>query len=211
MTQDEIVQKIEDIYISKSKDGKPTGKNFITHLIRAYFPVGKIQKVWESPNKNLKCAITGYGLCTIDDAFTALHGEGMDAKLVEHLSSWAKGNDVTEHPLKTELKGKVIAYTGQKTDTVMCLESVQAFIVWTQNKILSGDKHLSWVMGDMKRKEVIKTIKEKLPNKEDQEKIAVLEKISKKPQRATMSLGDLTVLQQLKEKLKVQEENGEKK
>ena len=29
----------------KNKEGKPTGKSFITHLIRSYFPLGKCQRV----------------------------------------------------------------------------------------------------------------------------------------------------------------------
>lgn len=206
MSQDNIIKKIEEIYQSKNKEGKPTGKGFMTHLIRAYFPIDKIHKIWDSPKSNLKCAITGYGVCTIEDAFKALHSEGMDKKLMDHLKSMFKEEGPGVHPLKSELKGKVIGYTGEKTDTVMCLEAVQAFVVWLQNKILSGDTHIQWLMSDMRKSATINSIRERLPDEEDQKKIDRLEKLAKKPQRATMSLGDLATLKELQEKLKLQEE-----
>lgn len=212
MTKEDIINKIEEIYSSKNKEGKPSGKNFITHIIRAYTPIGKIQKIWDSPSKNLKCVITGHGVCTIEDAFQALHSEGMDVKLMEHLKACAKGEaGIVQSPFMEQLKGKVIGYTGQKTDTVMCLDAVEAFIAWLQHKILTGDKHVSWVVGDMRRKEVIEVVRKKLPSQEDKKKIDTLEKISKHPKRATMSLGDMTALQELKQKLKNQEKNEEPK
>jgi len=208
MTKEDIINKIEEIYNSKNKEGKSTGKNFITHIIRAYTPVGKIQKIWDSSSKNLKCAITGHGVCTIEDAFQALHSEGMDKKMIEHLKAWGRGEaGIAESPFVKQLEGKVIGYTGQKTDTVMCLDAVEAFIAWLQHKILIGDKHISWVVGDMRKKEFIKVVREKLPAQEDQQRIDILEKASKHPKRATMSLGDMSALQELQQKLKNQEKN----
>ena len=206
MSQDNIIEKIEEIYQSKNKEGKSSGKGFMTHLIRAYFPVDKVHKVWDSPKKNLKCAITGYGVCTIEDAINALYSDGMNEKMMKHMQGMFRG-DSGVSPMWAELKGKVIGYTGEKTDTVMCLEAVQAFIVWLQNKILSGDSHINWLISDMRKTATINAIRTKLPDAEDQEKIDRLEKIAKKPQRATMSLGDMSALQELQVKLKLQEEN----
>lgn len=207
MSQDNIIKKIEEIYQSKNKEGKATGKGFMTHLIRSYFPVDKIHKVWDSPKKNLKCAITGYGVCTIEDAINALYSDGMNEKMLAHMQGMFRGESGVS-PMWEELKGKVIGYTGEKTDTVMCLEAVQAFIVWLQNKILMGDKHINWLVSDMRKSATINAIRERLPEAEDQAKIDRIEKIAKKPQRATMSLGDLAALKELQEKLKLQEENN---
>lgn len=206
--RDEIITKIEEIYQSKNKEGKATGKSFITHLVRAYFPVNKIGKIWDSPKNNLKCAITGYNVCTIEDAFKALHSDGMDKKMLDHMKAWGKGEAIEESPMKAELKGKVIGYTGQNTDTVLCLDAVQAFIVWVQNKILHGDNHISWILNDMRKSQQISLIRTKLPDPEDQKRIDILEKASKHPKRATMSLGDMSALQVLQAKLKAQEENA---
>lgn len=206
-THNKIFDKIEEIYQRKSKDGKSTGKNFITHLIRAYLPVNKIHKLWDSKNKKIKCAITGHGLCTIDDAFKALNSEGMDEKLMQYLKSSFNGFE-QEHPLKKELKGRVLAYSGKDTDTALCLDAVQAFVDWVQTKMLQGDKHINWVVSDMRRKEMVSEVRKKLPNAEDQAKIDKLEKISKHPKRATTSLGDLAALKELQEKLKLQEDGA---
>ena len=203
---DSIEQKIEEIYQRKDKDGKPTGKGFITHLIRSYFPIDKVHKVFDSPNKDLKCAITGEKLCTIEDAFAALYSNGMDKKIIENLQASLRGEPAIS-PIKEQLKGKILAFTGKDTTTMLCLEAVQAFIQWYQNKVLTGDKHVVWVFNDMKRKSVISVIREKLPESEDQKNIDHLEKMAKKPKKASMSLGDLSVLQQLQAKLK-QQENG---
>jgi len=208
MSRDNILKKIEEIYVSKNKEGKATGKGFISHLVKAYMPIDKIQKIWDSPNKNLKCAITGYGVCTIEDAFQALHSDGMDKKMIDHLKAWGKGEaGIAESPFMAELKGKVIGYTGQNTDTVMTLDAVQAFIAWIQNKILHGDTHINWLISDMRKTATINAIRTKLPAAEDQIKIDRLEKLAKKPKRATMSLGDMTALQELQAKLKLQEES----
>jgi hypothetical protein len=201
---DEIFAKIEEIYNRKDENGKPTGRGFITHLIRAYTPIDKITKVWDSPKKDLKCVITGFDVCTIEDAFAALHSEGMDKKLIEHLQATMKGEPAVS-PMKEQLKGKVLAYTGKDTTTVMCLDAVQVFIAWIQNKTLQGDKHMNWLIHDMRRKNTIQAIREKLPNPEDQKKINRVEQFTKKPKGATMSLGDLTILQELQTKLKAQE------
>lgn len=204
MTQDDIFKKIEEIYNTKNKEGKPTGRNFITHLLRAYFPVDKSKKIWDSPKKNLKCAITGHGLCTIVDALTALHSEGMDKKMIEHMKAWANG-EVKENPMRTELQGKILGWSGKDTDTALCEEAIQGLFNWYATKILNGDKHINWVIKDMQRQQVFTEVRKKLPDVEDQKKIDRMEKISKKPQRATMSLGDLGILNELHDKLKQQE------
>jgi len=59
MTQEQLTQKIRDIYSSEK------GRGFITHLLRAFFPINKVQYVMfdhENDNgkpKTMKCCITG--------------------------------------------------------------------------------------------------------------------------------------------------------
>lgn len=73
--QNEIVLKIEEIYQSKNKEGKETGKGFITHLLRSYFPMGKAQRVMDIPEKPMKCAITGQKLFAIGELWNEMHTE----------------------------------------------------------------------------------------------------------------------------------------
>ncbi len=203
MEHDKIVAKIEEIYTRKNKEGKETGKGFINHLLKAYLPVSKIQKVWETKPK-MRCCITNAPLCSIEDVWQITNKEEMGKKLVDHMAAAFRGEN-TPHPLKVELKGRVLAYTGENTETFMCLEAAQAFITWFQNKILHGDKNVSWVVKNIRTQETISAIRKKLPKDEDQKVVDMLEKKAKHPQRATYSLGEMASLKILQEKLKQEE------
>jgi hypothetical protein len=210
MANEDILKKIEEIYVTKNKEGKPTGKNFITHLLRAYFPIGKAQKVLDTPKgKVMKCAITGQKLMAADEIFYALHNaDGQFMKdMVKHMQFQINPENKSEieHPLAKITNGRLLGLTGEKTDTYLCHEALQELFNWYATKILMGDKHVNWVIKDMQRQAVIQQVREKLPDAEDQKKIDRVEQLSKKPKRATMSLGDLHVLTELHEKLKQQE------
>ena len=205
--QDEIIQKIEEIYNSKNKEGKPTGKNFITHLLRSFFPQGKAQRVIDVPDKPMKCAITGQKLMAMGEILNAMHEDKdffkkMTKSLLIHLEPEA---EKVESPFATVANGRVVALTGENTDTYLCQESYEGLFNWYANKILCGDPHINWVINDMRKKSIIKTVRERLPDTEDQKKIDRAEQILKHPKRASMSLGDISSLQELQAKLKLQE------
>lgn len=206
--QAEIIEKIEEIYQRKNKEGKPTGKNFITHLLRAYFPMGKAYRVIDIPEKVMRCAITGQKLFAIGELWNEIQNpeffKNVTKSMISRLDPEA---EKVENPMANIAKGRVIALTGENTDTYLCQESYEALFNWYAKKILNGDKHISWLIKDMQIKSVIKTAREKLPE-EDQQKIDRAEHILKHPKRATMSLGDISVLQELQEKLKLKEDNG---
>ena len=216
-TQEQIINeieiKIEEIYQRKDKDGKPKGKGFVTHLLCSYLPVQNINKVWDSKDNNLRCAITGTKLCTIEDAFQVLHSEGMDKKILDHMRSTLAG-EVGVSPMKEELKGKVIAHTGKDTTTMLCLVGILALIQWYQNKILQKDKHVVWVANEIMRKNAPKPIKkERAPETEEEKNNRIAreeevekEKAARKFKKTTTSLGDMSALQKLKEKMMQEKE-----
>lgn len=205
----EIFNKIEEIYQRKNKEGKPVGKNFLTHIIRAYFPMNKIQRVIDVPEKPMKCAITGQKLFALGEIWNAMHdNDGTFMKdMMKHMSYQISPDDKepVQNPFEKVTNGRVIGHTGEKTDTYLCHEAIQGLFNWYATKILTGDKYINWLGHDMRRQHVVSSIRKKLPDAEDQKKIDKLEKISKHPKRATMSLGDMTALQELQAKLKKQE------
>lgn len=207
-----IFDKIEEIYQSKNKEGKPAGKNFITHLLRSYFPQGKAQRVMDVPEKPMKCAITGEKLFAIGEIWNAMQNpeffKDMTKSMLIHLDPEA---EKVESPFAKVANGRVVGITGENTDTYLCQEAYEGLFNWYASKILLGDPHINWLIKDMRRKSTINTIREKLPESEDQKKIDRLEQMSKHPKRATMSLGDLSVLKELQEKLKLQEKNEAEK
>ena len=204
---DENIQKIEEIYQSKNKEGKPTGKNFITHLLRAYFPQGKAFRVLDIPEKPMKCAITGQKLFAIGELWNEMQKpeffKNMTKSMLIHLDPEA---EKVESPFAKVANGRVVALTGENTDTYLCQEAYEALFNWYANKILHGDPHINWVIKDMRKKSIIQTVRERLPEPEDQKKIDRAEQILKHPKRAATNLGDMAVLQELQAKLKLQED-----
>ncbi len=206
--QDEIILKIEEIYVSTNKAGKPTGKSFISHLLRSYFPIGKAQRVVDVPEKPMKCAITGQKLFALGELWNGMQNREefmTDFKKSILYSLDPEKNEKAEHPFQKIANGRIVGLTGKKTDTYLCQEAYQGLYNWYANKILQGDNHVNWLAKDMLRKSAISFAREKLPEVEDQKKLDRLEQISKHPQRATTSLGDFTALKELQEKLKLQE------
>lgn len=210
--QNEILLKIEEIYLSKNKEGKPTGKNFITHLLRSYFPQGKAQRVLDVPEKTMRCAITGQKLFAIGELWNAMNEDKeffkkMTKSLLIHIDPEA---EKVQSPFAEVANGRVVAIIGEKTDKYLCQEAYEGLYNWYVNKILHQDPHINWLANDMRKSAVIQVVREKLPDTEDQKKIDRAEQILKHPKRAAMSLGDMSVLQELQAKLKLQEENEKK-
>jgi hypothetical protein len=205
---DEIIQKIEEIYQSKNKEGKPTGKSFITHILRAYFPQGKAQRVVDVPDKPMKCAITGQKLFALGEIWNEMHNnpeffKNMTKSMLIHLDLEA---EKVESPFAKVTNGRVVAITGENTDKYLCQDAYEGLFNWYANKILHGDPHINWLIKDMRQKSMIQTVRERLPDTEDQKKIDRAEQLLKHPKRATMNLGDMTALQELQAKLKLQED-----
>ena len=49
------------------------------------------------------------------------------------------------------LDGKSLGFTGKDTNTFLSLEAYQEFYDWVMVKILSGDKHIHWLLNVVKR------------------------------------------------------------
>lgn len=206
--QNEIFSKIEEIYQSKNKEGKETGKHFISHLLRSFFPVGKAQRVLDIPEKPMKCAITGQKLFAIGELWNAMHTEEFKSNfLINVKASLDPDKEKRVNPFAKIANGRVVALTGEKTDKYLCQEAYEELYNWYATKILTGDSHINWLAKDMRKQAVISVVREKLPDTEDQKKIDRAVQILKKPKKATLSLGDLSTLQELHEKLKLQEQN----
>lgn len=202
----EIILKIEEIYNTKNKEGKPTGRNFITHILRAYFPQGKAHRVMDIPEKPMKCAITGQKLFAVGEIWNEIQNpEFFKSMTKAMISQLDPSKEKVENPLIKVANGRVVGITGENTDTYICQEAYEAIYNWYVTKILQDDKHISWVMRDMKIKSTINSVREALPEQDDQNKINRMEHILKHPKRATTSLGDMAILQELQEKLKAQE------
>jgi len=206
--EQEIFDKIEEIYNSVDKSGSPKGKNFVTHLMRAYFPVGKCQRVLDVPEKSMKCAITGQKLFAVGELWNEMQNpeffKSMTKSMIARIDPEA---EKVENPMAKIANGRVIGLTGEKTDTYLCQEAYQQLYNWMATKLLTGDKHINWVMKSMRSKEMVNHIKKVLPEEENKPLVKRAEQLANHPKKAT--LGDLSILQQIKEKMEAKEkENG---
>jgi hypothetical protein len=180
--------------------------------LRAYFPQGKAQRVMDVPSSPMKCVITGQKLFALGEVWKAMHEDKdffkkMTKSMLIHLDPEA---EKVESPFDEVTNGRVIAIIGEKTDKYLCQEAYEGLFNWYANKILHGDPHINWLISDMRKKSMIQTVRERLPDTEDQKKIDRAEQILKHPKRASMSLGDMSALQELQAKLKLQEDDGKK-
>ena len=186
-------------------------KNFVNHLIRAYLPIYKPTKVWEFPDKNPhNCNVCNHALIdlgtvmgkmmtsdefakdTIEDLKKGIHGEEMkreDRAIYKHITH-----------------GAILAWQGEKTTTFLCQDCIKDLLDLVTTGILMGDKNITWIVNQTQRDQVFTNFKES-PILNDEEKNKV-EAIKKQADKKKMTLGDLGVLQALKEKMEKEEADG---
>ncbi len=173
MNQETINAKLDDLLNS------PKTKNYLNHLVQQYIPIKKCSTVYEEPSKNFICTLTNKQL------LSGKQSSNSNAKLVEPISALPDDEQ--------------LALTGNNTTTYMSYKAYKMFYDWVVNKLTSGNKHISWLLGDINRTEFVNNYKgiETKPFNTNKDK-----NYSKpKTERANFTLGDLDVLQELKKKM----------
>jgi len=187
----------------------PKAKGFVNHLISAYLPIHKSNKVWNfKPGQKHKCNVCSKSLMDIQEAFNNLvkNDESLRKEFHDVIVKQMEGEAVKleEHPFyKYVTKGKVQAWTGEKTDTVMCLDCITDLLDMVQTGLLTNDKNIAWKVNKMRRGEVFDQFKEsKNLNPEEKELVQDIEKrVEKSQKKVVTTFGDLQVLQDLKAKM----------
>lgn len=205
MTDQEIFTKISEMYNSEK------GKGFITHLLRSFLPVYKSTKLFNNHrNLKLRDCITGEELSTVDEHFDVIGSEeGMNA-FMDSLKSQIKqniddsaSNETPESLQKLWSKLKPIAVTCEDSDKFVSEQTLRQLYNFFATEVLRGNKHLNWVLNNEKGKQYVSYGKRMgfVENKRDENVI------KKAAERATLSLGDLDVLKNLKDKLDSKNQN----
>jgi hypothetical protein len=199
------MNKIQELY------DDPKSKGFVTHLIRAYLPIYKCSKVWEfKKNQKPFCNVCNHELISLGETLGemyALDKEENQKEFADYLRKSLLGEaDTGDNPMLKHLKGRILAWTGEKTDTCLCLECIQDLLKVFQFAILDGNKHMVWLSNQMQRDEVFQTFDES-PNLNEAEKDQVkdIKKKVDKDKKIT-TFGDLEVLQKLKKKMENEKE-----
>jgi hypothetical protein len=193
----------------------PKAKGFVNHIIGAYLPINKIEKVWvfKSSQKH-KCNICGQKLFDIQTVFENMqkNDEKLRAEFHESIMKQINGEEVKleEHPMyKYVTQGAVQAFTGQKTDTCLCNNCIRDLLEMVQTGLLMDDKNIVWLINRMRRTEVFDVFKnsEKLSTDDKKEVERIEKKVERSEEKKITTFGDLEVLQKLKAKME-EEENG---
>lgn len=196
MNKQEIFTKLDDMLVDNKK------RNFLNHLVRSYLPIGKVEKVFDRPKGPFVCVLTNEKLFSVQDILEGTQTEEFKKDLFDSLKLALDDKTPSITPMKKLIGDKKLGVTGDKTTTFMSLESYQEFFDWVITKSLNGDKHISWLLGDIRRESFLERAKqigdENLQNK--------IRKIEPKKQGATYSLGDASgALLKLKEQLEKNE------
>ena len=191
MTDQEIFEKIEKTYAT---DG---GKKFITHLIRSFFPVDKSQFIWEKKEKPMRCCLTGQKLMSKDEVFEGIMQITPEEMMKFLRFSVDENAEKTEHPMQKVAQNRVLGIECEGSDKLLCKQAFEQIYNFYATKLLQGDGHMSWLGKRMMTERGLESVKQKMEVTQHEEK-AVYKAVDK---RASMSLGDLDVLQNLKLKM----------
>ena len=190
----------EEIHSSLDKMlGNPKAKNFLNHLVRAYMPISNVEKVMDKPEGDFKCAISKDDLISVQEILEGIHTEQFKADLMKSMKTMFDEKADKTTPMAKLIGEKKLGVTGNGTTTYMSAPVAQEFFNWVITKSLKGDKHINWLLGNIRRESFVNRAK----NITDDKVQSTVRKIEKKADRtATFTLGDANgVLAQLKDKM----------
>lgn len=196
--------KIQELYEN------PKAKGFVNHLIRAYLPTAKIEKVWEWEKKHKRtCNVCGHKLVSVGELLDATRKPEFMESFMENMKAHINGKEIKreDNPyLKAVGTDKVQGFTGQKTDTCMCHQCCQDLLNLVTNGMLCGDKNMNYQVNQMQRDAAFKPFLDSPAiDDEAKEKVKEIKKKVDKDRKIT-TFGDLETLQELKKRM---EEEGE--
>jgi len=196
MNKDEIFSKLDAMLADSKK------RNFLNHLVRSYVPISKAERVFDKPKGPFNCVLTNVQLFSLHEMLEGTKTEEFRKNFFDSLKLALDDKTPSITPIKKLIGDKKLGISGENTTTFMSLETYQDFFDWVITKSLNGDKHISWLLGDIRRESFIERAKEF----GDDNLQAKVKKIEPKKRGATYSLGDASdVLLKLKEKLEKNE------
>lgn len=190
----------EEIHSSLDKMlENPKAKNFLNHLVRAYMPISNVDKVMDKPEGEFKCALSKDDLISVQEILEGIQTEQFKSDLMKSMKTMFDENADKTTAMAKLIGEKKLGVTGKGTTTYMSVPVAQEFFNWVITKSLKGDKHINWLLGNIRRESFVK----RAQNITDDKVQSTVKKLEKKADRtATFTLGDTNgVLAQLKAKM----------
>jgi hypothetical protein len=196
MNKQEIFAKLDGMLADSKK------RNFLNHLVRSYVPISKVEKVFDKPKGPFVCVLTNTKLFSIQDIFEGTQTEEFKKDFFDSLKLALDDKTPSITPMKKLIGERKLGVSGEKTTTFMSLDVFQEFFDWVITKSLSGDKHINWLLGDIRRESFLERAKQ-IGDENVQNRV---KKLEPKKRGATYSLGDASeALLKLKEQLEKNE------
>lgn len=193
MTSEQINTKLDELYADKR------ARNFFNHLVRAYFPVNKVEKVFSKPRGPFRCVLTNEMLISTSEILAGIHTKEFESDFNNHLKTMFDASTSAEHPMTKLIGDRKMGVSSKDTTTNMAFSTFQIFYDWVVTKMLMGDKHINWLLKDITRGEFMDRA-ETIDNPFLKKKIKNVKKSEVK--QATYTLGDAGgALQALKAKM----------
>lgn len=192
MTSEEIKTELDRLYADKK------ARNFFNHLVRAYFPVNKVEKVFMKPRGPFNCVISKEKLISTSEIIEGINSNVFQSDFHNHLKSMFDAATSAEHPMTKLIGDRKMAVSSEDTNTNMAFSTFQVFYDWVVTKMLTGDKHINWLLKDITRSSFMdraSTINDPVLQK----KVKNVQKSETKV--ATFALGEFDALKELKAKL----------
>lgn len=193
----------EEVYASLDKMLENNkSRNFFNHLIRAYIPTSNINKVFDKPEGDFKCAISTDTLISTQEILEGIHTEEFKTDMMTSLKTMFDDKADKTRPMMKLIGEKKLGVTGKDTTTFLSAQVAKDLVDWVTTKILIGDKHINWLMGSINQASFGRKVKSSNTSQKKVEKT-----IEKNDRTAKFQLGDTNgALAALKAKF----ENSEK-
>lgn len=149
MTVKEIHESLDQLL------SNPKSKNFLNHLVKAYFPITNVDKVWEKPKGSFKCVLTKEELFSAQDILEGIRTKEFEEDFMNNIKLVFTENFDNSHPLVKLIGERKMGVTGKDTNTYMSYPSMQEFYNWVLTKSLQGDKHINWLLSSIRKEDKI--------------------------------------------------------
>lgn len=148
-------KKIEKIHADEK------AKNFFSHLVRAYMPATKIQNLFMAEGTETEkctCSICNAKLYTKEQVLAKMLQTPME-DVIANFKAQINEDEKAEPLMAPVVKGKRLAWQGDKTTTTLCQFCAEELVSFIVQKVLENDPHITWLLKDVRRQENKKNFK----------------------------------------------------
>jgi len=125
----------------------PKSHKFVLHLIHAYMPVYKAQKIFESGK--YKCCILNEEVMTVNDQLEIVQNLDMRTFIQGMINEDARKK--TQEEIIAKKNNREVGLIGEHTDKCLSLPAFEALQTFMSNEILNGNREINGLVRSMMR------------------------------------------------------------